>query len=156
MLEEIHRPCSIGGETRVTSSLLGIEAVHQETLCVVNKLWLAAPVRNAPRRVETYCWLGAFATLGSDDDHTVGSTRTVDSGCRCVLQYVDGSDVIGVDFADTTIRDNAIDDEQRSVVSLLSSRRILRDHVLTTQSHGRRVVTSSAACRRVVQTSYLA
>ena len=156
MLEEIHRPCSIGGEVLVTGCLLGIETVHQETLCVVNKLWLAAPVREAPRRVETYCRLGAFATLGSDDDHTVGCTRTVDSGCRSVLQYVDGCDVIGIDFADTTIRDNAIDDEQRSIVALCRCRWAGGDNVLTTQSHGRRVVTRSAARRRVVQTGYLA
>ena len=36
----------------------------------------------------------AFTGLGGDDDHTVGTARTVDSGCRGILQHVDRGDVL--------------------------------------------------------------
>ena len=41
--------------------------------------------------------LTATAFLGGDDDDTIATTATIDSGGRSVLQHVEALDVLGVD-----------------------------------------------------------
>ena len=53
--------------------------------------------------------LTCFSTLGSNQNHTVRSIRTVNSGSRCVLQNINCLDIIGIEvnqsivFLTTTI-----------------------------------------------------
>ena len=51
--------------------------------------------------------------LRGDDDHTVCSTRTVDSTCRCVLQHLNGLDVVRREVADGSTHGHAVNDVQR-------------------------------------------
>ena len=53
--------------------------------------------------------LGLAATLGGDDDHTVGSLRTVDGGSGCVAEHVDALDVIGSHHRDVHTGDTVDD-----------------------------------------------
>ena len=149
-------PYIVGTNIKRAGLLTGIETVAEELHIVLNHLGLAAPVRETPRGIEPYRRLGTLATLGGNDNHTIGCTRTVDGSSRGILEHVDGSDIIGVDLADTTVRDNAVHDEQRGVVSLFGSRGVNRDNVLTTQGHRTRVITAGAVRRVVVQTGNLA
>ena len=49
----------------------------------------------------------AFLTLlGCNEHYTVGTTGTIDSGSRSILQYLDALDVLRVDILDTTVLDN--------------------------------------------------
>ena len=49
----------------------------------------------------------AFLTLlGSNEHNTVGTTCTIDSGSRSILQYLDALDILRVDILDTTVLDN--------------------------------------------------
>ena len=44
--------------------------------------------------------------LGSNEHNTVGTTGTIDSGSRSILQYLDALDILRVDILDTTVLDN--------------------------------------------------
>ena len=73
-------------------------------------------ILESPVRIEVDVHL-AFATgLGSDDDHTVGSTATVDSGGRSVLEDLHRLDVGRRQPFDVT-RDHSIDHIQRVVTA---------------------------------------
>ena len=55
--------------------------------------------------------------LGSDDDDTIGSTRTVNSCGRSILQYCKGSNVIRIDGTDRSIAYGySIDNNQRIII----------------------------------------
>ena len=54
-----------------------------------------------------------LTVLRGDDDHTVSSTRTVDGTCRCVLQHLDGLDVVRREVADGSTHGHTVDDVQR-------------------------------------------
>ena len=53
--------------------------------------------------------LGLSTALGSDDDHTIGSLRTVDSGGCGIAEHVDALDIVGSHHGDVDTG-NAIDD----------------------------------------------
>ena len=52
--------------------------------------------------------------LGGDDDHTVGSTRSVDRCRSGILQYLHGLDVGGVEAIERTAIRHTVDDVKRS------------------------------------------
>ena len=54
-----------------------------------------------------------LTALGRDDHHTVSSTRTVDGTCRCVLQHLDGLDVVWREVADGRTHGHTVDDVKR-------------------------------------------
>ena len=51
--------------------------------------------------------------LGCDDNDTVGSTRTVDCTCRCILQYLDSLNVVWREVADRSTHWHTIDNVER-------------------------------------------
>ena len=53
-----------------------------------------------------------MTTLGSDDDNTIGTTRTIDGGRRSILQYVDAFNFRRGNIADTA-HGEAINDIKR-------------------------------------------
>ena len=55
-----------------------------------------------------------LTALGGDDDHTVSSTRTVDGTCRCILQHLDGLDVVRRDVANSGTHGHTVNHVQRS------------------------------------------
>ena len=68
--------------------------------------------------------VGALDTLlGGDDDHTIGSTATIDGSSRSILQYGEALDVFGVHHSEriaqtlhtTVIHSEAVDHNQRVV-----------------------------------------
>ncbi len=59
----------------------------------------------------------ALAALGGDQDHTVGSTVTVQGGGGGVLQHGEALDVVRVQVGDVTAERNAVDDIERGVVT---------------------------------------
>ena len=66
--------------------------------------------------IEVNLDLAFLAFLGGDNNHTVGSTRTVDRGRGGILQYLDALDVVTVQLMHTGLCGNTIDDVQRVVV----------------------------------------
>ena len=65
--------------------------------------------------------------LGSDEDYTVGTTRTIDSGGCSVFQHVDADNLVSWDVGDGSCGE-AIDDEEGLVA--------LRDRTTTTHADG--------------------
>ena len=55
-----------------------------------------------------------LSALGSDDNHTVGGTRTVDSASRSIFQHLDGSNVVGREVTDGGSHGHTVDDIERS------------------------------------------
>ena len=55
-----------------------------------------------------------LTTLSRDDNHTVSSTRTVDSTSRSILQHLDCLDIIRREVADRSTHRHTVDDIQRS------------------------------------------
>ena len=58
-----------------------------------------------------------LTALGRDDNHTVGSTRTVDSTCRSVLQHLNGLDVVRREVTDSCTHGHTVNDIERSSTS---------------------------------------
>ena len=50
--------------------------------------------------------LAFLTSLGGYEYHTIGTTCTIDSGSRSILQYLDALDILRVDIIDTTVLDN--------------------------------------------------
>ena len=59
-----------------------------------------------------------LTALGRDDNHTIGGTRTIDSTCRSVLQHLDGLNIVRREIANRGTHGHAVDDIQRSLVSV--------------------------------------
>ena len=90
----------------------------------------------------------AFVTaLGGDDNHAVGSLRTVDSRCRSIAQHVDRLNVVRCYHRDVD-SGNTVDDVVRLHGSALTQRRC------TTQRDGRSAVGVARTCHD--QTGHLA
>ena len=60
---------------------------------------LLRDMREAPAARELHLWLTCLTTLGSDDNDTVGTTRTINSCSRGILQDFDILDIMRVDHA---------------------------------------------------------
>ena len=54
--------------------------------------------------------------LGGHEDHTIGSTGSVDGTRGSILQHLDTLDVAGVDVVKTTLDRHTVDDIQRVAV----------------------------------------
>ncbi len=65
---------------------------------------LGADSRYAQLHVVGYLATGRAAAFGGDEDNTVGTAGTVDSGCRGVFQNFDRGDVGRVDVVDGVIQ----------------------------------------------------
>ena len=61
--------------------------------------------------VRNRCWCVAFASLGGDDNYTIGTTRTIDSCCRSIFQYVDRGDILRGYRCQITF--NTVNEDQR-------------------------------------------
>ena len=72
---------------------------------------LLLPDRQVSREVYIYLAL-SLGILCSDNDNTVGGTRTIDSRCGCILQHVDAFDIIRVDVRDLGLHRNTVDNYQ--------------------------------------------
>ena len=59
-----------------------------------------------------------LTVLGRDNHHTIGSTRTVDSTGRSILQHLDGLNVVRREITDGSAHGNTVDDVQRGLVSV--------------------------------------
>ncbi len=55
-----------------------------------------------------------FSILGCDHYNAVGSTRTIYSGCGCVLEHIDTLDVIRIDIIEATLDRQTVNHKQRS------------------------------------------
>ena len=60
---------------------------------------LLGDVRETPTAGELHLWFACLASLGSDDNDTIGTTRTIDCCGRGILQDFDVLDVMRVDHA---------------------------------------------------------
>ena len=78
--------------TRVGTSLTDVVAVHVCIHHVINIAWNL--VNTEISSVVDLQRLVLLTVLSGDDDHTVGSTRTVDSTCGSILEHLDGLDII--------------------------------------------------------------
>ena len=85
-------------------------------LLCIEKLWTLVGVRPSHGTIVAELDLAGLALLGGHQDHTVGSTGTVD-GCRCsILQDIDALDVVGVDAVKVATC-YTVDDVKRSSVT---------------------------------------
>ena len=85
-----------------------------------------------------------LTVLGSDDNHTICSTRTVDGACRSVLQHLDGLDVVRREVANGRTHGHTVDDIQRSGAS---------ERTQTTNLH--RGISTRLTVRRNLYTCHL-
>ena len=85
-------------------------------LAGIHRLNLVGIERGGHRGVEVDLHLAVLALLGGDDDHTVGSTRTVDRGRGGILQHLDALDVVTVQLVHAGLGGHTVDDVQRVVV----------------------------------------
>ena len=77
------------------------------------EVWRAAP---AVIGVEVHACRARLASLGGDDNHAVGTCRTIDGGGRSILQHVYALYVVGVDLVVAAWK--AVDDKQWRVVAV--------------------------------------
>ena len=87
------------------AELLGIEHFH-----------LVGVGLNCQTGIEVDSHLALLASLGSDDDHTIGSTASVNTGRCGILQHLDALDVVTVQFVHTGLCGHTVDDVERVVV----------------------------------------
>ena len=73
------------------------------------------------RTVELNKWLTLLTALGSDDNHTIGCTGTVDGCGSTILQNFDRLDIIRVEGGKTVVTESAIDDIERFCCTKRSS-----------------------------------
>ena len=58
-----------------------------------------------------------FTLLRGDQDHTVTGFRTVDGGCACIFQDIDGFDIVHIDIDHVATEDNTVQNDQRAVTT---------------------------------------
>ena len=66
--------------------------------------------------VEIDAHLSGRAPLGGDDDHAIGSGRTVDGRGRSVFQHIHALNVVGIHFV--VVARKSVNDEQRGVIAI--------------------------------------
>ena len=87
------------------SELLGIEHLH-----------LVGIGLNGQASIKVDSHLALLASLGGNDDYTIGSTASVDTGRCGILQHLDALDVVTVQFVHTGLCGHTVDDVERVVV----------------------------------------
>ena len=87
------------------SELLGIEHLH-----------LVGIGLNGQAGIKVDSHLALLASLGGNDDYTIGSTASVDTGRCGILQHLDALDVVTVQFVHTGLCGHTVDDVERVVV----------------------------------------
>ena len=87
------------------SELLGVEHLHLVRIRLYGH-----------RTVEVHMYLTFLTSLGGDDDHTVGSTATVDRGRGSILQHLDTLDIITVELVHARLGRHTIYNIKRIVV----------------------------------------
>ena len=97
--------------THVVANVVG--RCHIEGLCNIIESHVA---------VVAHVGALVLAALGGDDDHAVGSLRTVDGRCRSIAQHVDRLNVVGGYHRDVNAG-NAVDDVVRLHSGTLTQRR---------------------------------
>ena len=70
--------------------------------------------------IEVHLHTSYLSALGGDDDHAVGTCRTVDSRGRGILQHIDALDVVRTQAL--VASGQTVDDEQRLVVAIDGAR----------------------------------
>ena len=75
-------------------------------LCSVHHLGYIMECRESYGTCIVQGHLAFLTLLGSNEHNTIGTTCTIDSGSRSILQYLDALDILRVDILDTTVLDN--------------------------------------------------
>ena len=111
-----------------------IDVVEPCPLLCVHKVEPLDLVLHTALDIVLHSRLTCLSFLGGDKDHTVSSAATVNCSRRCILEDLEGLDVIRIDGGCTGR--NSVDDVQRIIATL--------DGVDTTDSD--RVITLRATC----------
>ena len=104
----------VHGLTRVLGHVVLIALGNLRTIAVVE---LLGEVLETYVGIVAHGWLTVLTVLGGDQDNTVGTVRTVDSGSRGVLQDFHRLDIVGVDIVQrtTALRDgDTVNDDVRT------------------------------------------
>ena len=87
------------------TELLGIEYFH-----------LVGVGLNGQTGIEVDSYLALLASFGGNDNHTISSTRTIDTSRCGILQYLDALDIVSIELVHTCLRGYTVDDVERVVV----------------------------------------
>ena len=115
----VHRTCLAGDSLEPVGFVAFVREVGATVDDVVGIHEVGGLVPVAERYISVVGDFGLLLTmtcLGGDDDDTVGTTGTVDGGCRGILQHIDRSDVFGSNGRKRTF--NAIDENERGDVTM--------------------------------------
>ena len=97
VLRNESRPIQLG-----TSRIKRVLINNIHVLLSIEQLWALVDVRPTHSTVVAELNLTGLTLLGGHEDHTVGSTGTV-NGCRSsILQHVDALDIVRVDTVEVT------------------------------------------------------
>ena len=129
-LEHLVKPISVGCILEVVLAILthlvatrdrsvGVGASCTKILAILvgvhHVIYIARNLVNTEVTRVVYLQRLVFLTiLGSDDNDTIGSTRTVDGTRRSILQNLDGLDIIWREVTDSGTHWHTVDDIERS------------------------------------------
>ena len=85
-------------------------------LAGVHRLNLVRIKRGSHTGIEVYLHFTLLTFLRGNDNHTIGSTRTVDTGRGGILQHLNRLDIIAIQLMHTSLRGYTVNDVQRVVV----------------------------------------
>ena len=69
--------------------------------------------------IEVHLHLSVLTVFGGNDNNTVSSPATINGGRGCILEDLDGLDVVTVELMHTRLRGNTVNDEQRVVGTII-------------------------------------
>ena len=90
----------------IATIVVGCTAGIVQPLCGIHHLGYIMECRECNGSCIVQGHLAFLTSLGGYENHTVGTTCTIDSGSRSILQYLDALDVLRVDIIDTTVLDD--------------------------------------------------
>ena len=97
---------------RTILELVGILTEFGELFCVHHRITVEESLGTDVTIISYSRALLLITFISSDDDDTVGTTRTVDSGSRGIFQDVHVLDVVRIDVADATCERNTVEYDQ--------------------------------------------
>ena len=100
--------------TVVARCLVQLVLIHGKVVGI-HDLYLLSNVFPAVRGVEVDLYVTLLTTLRGDDDNTIGTTSTIDSRGRGVLQNIDRLNLRGSDIADAADGES-VDNIKRRIV----------------------------------------
>ena len=109
----------IGIQSLVALCPILVSALVNQTLHLLVAIHRMCGIGSAIERVvevEAHRCSASLTTLGGDDDDTIGTTGTIDSGRRCILQYLHRLNVGWVDVEGRTVC-HTIHENQRIIGS---------------------------------------